>query len=76
MILGTLVGRWRASIKSRSALIAPPWKNSAIRQSLWDEVVFPKGTVRVEAELAELEGGLPTPEGVAILKLVWPVTRL
>ena len=43
---------------------------------LWDGGVFPKGTVRVEAELAELEGGPPRPEGLLILKLVWSVTRL
>lgn len=45
-------------------------------KELWDGVVFPKGTVHVEAELVELEGGPPRPEGVVILKLVWSVTRL
>ncbi|KZT65213.1 hypothetical protein DAEQUDRAFT_769060 [Daedalea quercina L-15889] len=43
---------------------------------LWDGVVFPKGTVRVEAGLIELEGGEPRPEGVEYWKLVWSVTRL
>lgn len=45
-------------------------------KELWDGVVFPKGTVRVEAKLDKLEGGPPRPEGVVIFKLVWSVTRL
>ncbi|TFY63125.1 hypothetical protein EVJ58_g3435 [Rhodofomes roseus] len=45
-------------------------------KELWDGVVFPKGTVRVEAELRELEGGPPRPAGKVYWKLVWSVTRL